>query len=215
THRKASHHSERWPPTAKKGSAVLAVCSVVALVAALSGGYRGKGGNPSLSRPQALEGHRFPVLAVAFNRAGTSLTTAAGRLGSPRQDTELIVWNVETGGATHSHAEFPLNLTSLALFPDGSALATAAANGSVHLWAAARHPAEGWAGGPRSRRVRRARAAIPPSGPQNRPRRPRQYADSRGRGGEPPVDALQRPRPLRAGSRLRARRKNLGERGHG
>jgi WD40 repeat protein len=85
-------------------------------------------------RPTILEGHRSPVQALAFGPDGTILTTAAGFLTNPREEAELIVWDVQTRRPRVCHTGFQGDLCALALSPDGAVLATAAGDGTVRLW---------------------------------------------------------------------------------
>jgi WD40 repeat protein len=134
--------------TGKKTLSLLAAGSLaLALVAALSLRPRPGTGAP---RPRVLEGHRFPVRAVAFDRDGTSLTTVAAHLNAPQADTEWIVWDVATGRPRTICAGLPPDLTALALFGSGTGLATGAGHGAVQVWDAAAAPAGRWRGERRS-----------------------------------------------------------------
>jgi WD40 repeat protein len=121
--------------TGRKKWVLLAFCSLTpALLIVLFGRPRGAHLGAGEDRPSILEGHRSPILALAFDPDGATLTSAAGFQTNPREGVELIVWDLETGCPRVSHTGFQGDLSALVLSPDGTALATAAGDGSVRLW---------------------------------------------------------------------------------
>jgi WD40 repeat protein len=62
------------------------------------------------------------------------LTSAAGFPTNPRADVELIVWDLEKSISLHNSTGFERSLSSLALAPDGSVMATASHNGGLRWW---------------------------------------------------------------------------------
>jgi dipeptidyl aminopeptidase/acylaminoacyl peptidase len=119
--------SKKWP--------LLAICSLaLAVLTAFLGWHRGSRPRSGDDQPTILEGHRSPLRALAFGPEDATLTSAAGFLTSPREEVELIVWDVTTGRQRISHSGFQGNLSALTLSPDGSTLATAAGDGAIRLW---------------------------------------------------------------------------------
>jgi WD40 repeat protein len=84
-------------------------------------------------RPTVLEGHRFPVQALAFGRDGATLAAACYFTGVPG-GWEATVWDVGTGHPAVPRAAHAEAARSLALAPDGQALAVAGQDQSLWLW---------------------------------------------------------------------------------
>lgn len=85
-------------------------------------------------RSAVLTGHHFPVLALAFDPEDSTLTSAAGFPTNPRDDVELIVWDLVKSASLHNTTGFERSLSSLALAPDASVMATASHGGGLHWW---------------------------------------------------------------------------------
>jgi WD40 repeat protein len=119
--------------TRRKKGVLLAIVTL-AFVSPLFVFSRGPRPRAGEDRPPILEGHQFPVRALAFAPDGTSLTSAAGFANGPREEVERIVWDVRTGRPRTTHAGFQGNLSALSLSPDGTAMATAGGDGAVRLW---------------------------------------------------------------------------------
>jgi WD40 repeat protein len=66
-----------------------------------------------------------PVRAAVFNRAGTQIGAAAGKTA--------IAWNLADGKEARK-LEHPSEVAALSFSPDGSRLATGAADNEVHVW---------------------------------------------------------------------------------
>ena len=75
--------------------------------------------------PRWLEGHAAAVIAV--------VPLADGRLVSGGDDFDLILWEPETGGATHLEGHRG-KVAALAVSPDGESIASASWDGSIGLW---------------------------------------------------------------------------------
>jgi WD40 repeat protein len=86
-------------------------------------------------RPAVLEGHRFPVRALAFGRDVTTLIAACYRLEDP-EGWEMAVWNVGTGHPAVVRSERAGAVRCLALAPCGRALAISGPDRSLWLWEA-------------------------------------------------------------------------------
>jgi WD40 repeat protein len=61
------------------------------------------GGFPSLT----LQGHSFPVQALAFGPDGITLTSVECDLGVTHAGVEVAVWDVRTGSLVTKHLEYP------------------------------------------------------------------------------------------------------------
>jgi WD40 repeat protein len=105
----------------------------VTLTAALLGWSRGRGLRPADTPSVALEGHRFPVQALAFVPDGSALASAAYHIYVQESAMEVAVWDVATGTRLARRTEEPGGLTSLAFAPGGKRLA-AAHGRSLWLW---------------------------------------------------------------------------------
>jgi WD40 repeat protein len=93
--------------------------------------------NDTGDRPAVvLEGHRFPVQALAFGPDGTTLASAAYDINAPESRAEVLVWEVATCTGLARHTEQPKGLSHLAFAPDGQHLA-AAQGRSLLLWESA------------------------------------------------------------------------------
>jgi WD40 repeat protein len=110
----------------------LAGCALlVAVSSATCAVYYGLAPKADEDRSAVLSGHQFPVLALAFDSADVSLTSAAGFLSNPREEVESIVWDLAGRTPLRSHTGLQPNLTSLALSPDGTTLATSGITGGL------------------------------------------------------------------------------------
>jgi WD40 repeat protein len=90
--------------------------------------------NAAPDRSGALPGHHFPVLSLAFDPENTTLTSAAGFPTNPREEVELVVWDLAKRTPLHNKTGFQSCLASLALAPDASLLATASSSGRLRWW---------------------------------------------------------------------------------
>jgi WD40 repeat protein len=121
--------------TSSKKWSLLAICFLaLAVLTVFFGWPRGSRPRADDDQPTILEGHRSPLRALAFGPEDATLTSAAGFLTSPREEVELIVWDLATGRQRSSHTGFQGNLSALTLSPDGSTLATAAGDGAMRVW---------------------------------------------------------------------------------
>jgi WD40 repeat protein len=84
-------------------------------------------------RPTILEGHRFPVQALAFGRDGATLT-AAGYLSRDPGGWEVSVWDVGTGHPAQPRTAHAEAVRSLALARGGGTAAIAGQDQSLWLW---------------------------------------------------------------------------------
>jgi WD40 repeat protein len=75
---------------------------------------------------RTLGDHEGPVYAVSLSADGR-------RAFSTGRDATLRVWNVQTGNCIHT-IRVPSRATSLAVRPDGSAVVSVHADGSVMVW---------------------------------------------------------------------------------
>jgi WD40 repeat protein len=113
----------------------LAICAVfIAGLTALIAARNGMAPKSGKDRTAVLSGHRFPVLALAFDSDSHTLTSAAGFQTNPREEVELIVWNLASGSPVLRQTGFQANLAALAISQNGAALATAAGSGALRMW---------------------------------------------------------------------------------
>lgn len=108
--------------------------ALVAALVALVGMEQAISTRPAADRGALLSGHHFPVLAVAFDPACTALTSAAAFPTNPRDQIELIVWDLTKRTPLQSRSGFDSNLATLALSSDGMALATGTRTGALSWW---------------------------------------------------------------------------------
>jgi WD40 repeat protein len=94
---------------------------------------RGTRSRDDRERPTVLEGHRFPVRALAFGRDGATLAAAAYLPRDPG-GWEVTVWDVGTGRPAGPRAARAETIRSLALAPGGRALAVAGQDQALWLW---------------------------------------------------------------------------------
>jgi WD40 repeat protein len=83
--------------------------------------------------PSPLEGHRFPVQALAFTADGAILTSAACNL-QDLQVVEETVWDAKTGKPTTKRTASPGAVLALAFAPGGRTLAVAVQERTPVLW---------------------------------------------------------------------------------
>lgn len=84
-----------------------------------------------------LSGHGGLVMGTAFNPEGS-------RLASTGQDGSIRIWGYKTPGFSLAQLELrpdakqalpgPVNVTTLAISPDGESIAAGDDNGNIHLW---------------------------------------------------------------------------------
>jgi WD40 repeat protein len=95
-----------------------------------------------------LEGHRFPVQALTFDREGSILSSAAYYYGAPGTGTEVIAWDLQASTPLAKRIEPLSNVLCLRFTPDGQGLAAtqnlnsegetaSARQSSLWLWEAA------------------------------------------------------------------------------
>jgi WD40 repeat protein len=82
----------------------------------------------------ALEGHHFPVQALAFGPNGDTLTSAAYQMGGPAVEVEVTDWDTRTGRPTAERRESLGRLRCLALAPGGRALVYAGWDRDLWRW---------------------------------------------------------------------------------
>jgi WD40 repeat protein len=107
--------------TRRKKRTLLALsASGLVVLTTLFGCPRGTGPRTGEDRPTVLEGHRFPVQALAFDSDGAALTTIAFYSGSK---VEAAVWDAGTGKRTPRYTTPPCDLLGLCFFPGGQRFA--------------------------------------------------------------------------------------------
>src|SRR5262249_1783490 len=106
--------------TRRKKRTVMALggCTLIVLTALL-GCPRGSGSRPGRSRTTVLEGHLFPVQALAFSLSGDTLSSAAYYTSDSGSEVEVTVWNTGSGKHTAKHTIPPRDLLWLCFAPDG------------------------------------------------------------------------------------------------
>jgi dipeptidyl aminopeptidase/acylaminoacyl peptidase len=110
------------------------VASLALAVTAALVGSRSRTGSPAGGdQPTALEGHRFPVQALAFSPDGDTLTSAACYLRSP-DGVEVAVWDVATGQPLRNRLEHSGAVLAAAFAPGGRALAAVVEGRALVLW---------------------------------------------------------------------------------
>ena len=120
----------------RKGRNFLTICAI--LVASMVLGVaalRGLLAPTSIKdRSGVLLGHQYPVLALAFDPDNERLSSAAGFPTNPREEVELIEWNISTAAPVRKSTGFQANLSTLSFSPDGLSLGTAGSTTGVRLW---------------------------------------------------------------------------------
>ncbi len=81
-----------------------------------------------------LEGHQFPIQALAFGPEGSSLITVACSLQSPGKKAEAIVWDTATGQRQTTRSVLLGELLTLRFALDARMLATSGRDGALRLW---------------------------------------------------------------------------------
>jgi WD40 repeat protein len=122
-------------PPAKKGMSLSWGASLLALVLLfLYACFPGKQSKRLDDPITTLRGHRFPVQALAFSPDGNTLTTVACLLNDPREEMELLTWDLDKGSRRTGPTELPGQTLCLAFSRDGKALAAMAGGGTVRVW---------------------------------------------------------------------------------
>jgi WD40 repeat protein len=106
----------------------------LAVVTVWYGHLRSSGPRAIEDRARVLEGHEFPVQALAFSPDGATLTTAAFYCGDFMTSVEVIDWDVATGQPTAKRAAPIKALRGLAFAPGGRLLAAAGYDCALWLW---------------------------------------------------------------------------------
>jgi WD40 repeat protein len=91
---------------------------------------------PTEVRGMPLQGHSYPVQALAFGPNGATLTSAASYLrpGHDEEALEVVIWDVGTGNLVTKHLEHPGALRAVTLAPGGQRLAATVRDRDVVLW---------------------------------------------------------------------------------
>lgn len=123
-------------PPAKKGKPLTLAASLLALLFLLTlyAFFPRKPSGEIADPATTFRGHRFPVQAVAFSLDGTVLTSAACIWNDPGEEMELFTWDARTGRRRLAPTDLQGYTLSLALTPDGKALAATASDGTVRVW---------------------------------------------------------------------------------
>ncbi len=85
-----------------------------------------------LGMPVSLEGHRQPVICLAFSPDGRTL--ASGGQYGPEPAHALILWDIASGKPTQFFTGFKSNVYAVAFSKDGKTLASGHYNGTIHVW---------------------------------------------------------------------------------
>ena len=103
------------------------MCSsdLAVLVAVLSSCLHDLGKRPGQDQDRCtiLEGHTFPVQALAFSSDSATLTSVACYLWATHSGMEVAAWDVETRHPSRPGIVYPDAPSGLALDPGGSTLA--------------------------------------------------------------------------------------------
>jgi WD40 repeat protein len=113
-------------------ASLLAVPLTVALITHL----HCNGNRPTEVRGLPLQGHNYPVQALAFGPNGATLISAACYLrpGPDEGGLEVVIWDVGTGHPVTQRLEHPSALRSVTLAPGGQRLAATVRDRDVVLW---------------------------------------------------------------------------------
>jgi WD40 repeat protein len=121
----------------KKWKLLVSGSLALALLTALFGIRHRTGPRANEDPLRALEGHRFPVQALAFSPDGDTLTSAAHYLLSPdgtEVPVEVAVWEAGSGKRIRKRLEHPGAVLAVAFAPGGQTLATAVEGRALVLW---------------------------------------------------------------------------------
>jgi WD40 repeat protein len=118
----------------KRRNLLVAGLLAVPLTAALISHLHCNGNRPNELHGTALEGHQFPVQALAFGSDGATLTTVACSLLSPSGQGEVIIWDTGTGLRLATRTVPLGELLTLTFAPGARTLATSGRDGTLGLW---------------------------------------------------------------------------------